>query len=110
MPRRLETNVLASVVNAVAVLGASLVAVPLILAAVGTAGFGVWSLGLAILVYASMADAGLGPAIQRFTAVAKGADDDDGVAQLVWTMLVTYAAVGAIAVLVLHLSSRGIVS
>jgi len=102
-PRRLETNVLASVVNAVAVIGSSLVAVPLILDSVGTAGFGVWSLGLAIVLYASLADAGLGPAIQRFTAVAKGAADRDGIAQQLWTMLLAYAAVGALALLALQL-------
>ncbi len=107
---RLKLNVVASVANALAVVVSALVAVPLILDAVGTAGYGVWALGLAVVVYASMADAGLGPAVQRFTAVARGADDRAGTAQLLWTTLLAYAAVGVLALLVLHLAAGGLVN
>jgi O-antigen/teichoic acid export membrane protein len=69
----------------------------------------VWALGLAVVVYASMADAGLGPAVQRFTAVARGADDRAGTAQLLWTTLLAYAAVGAFALFVLRLAAGGLV-
>ena len=71
----LSRNVAASVVNAAAVAASSLVAVPLILDAVGTAGYGVWTLGLALILYASILETGLGPAVQRFTAYARGRDD-----------------------------------
>jgi O-antigen/teichoic acid export membrane protein len=106
---RLKLNVLASVANALAVVASALVAVPLILDAVGTQGYGVWALGLAVVVYASMADAGLGPAIQRFTAVARGAQDRVAMAQLLWTTLLAYAAVGAVALLALRLAAGGLV-
>jgi O-antigen/teichoic acid export membrane protein len=109
MPGRLKLNVVASVANALAVVVSALVAVPLILDAVGTAGYGVWALGLAVVVYASMADAGLGPAVQRFTAVARGADDRAGTAQLLWTTLLAYAAVGALALVILRLAAGGLV-
>ena len=109
MRGRLELNVVASVANALAVVVSALVAVPLILDAVGTAGYGVWALGLAVVVYASMADAGLGPAVQRFTAVARGADDRTGLAQLLWTTLLAYAAVGGLALLALQLAAGGLV-
>ena len=101
MRAALGINVVASVVNALAVIVSSLVAVPLILDAVGTAGYGVWALGVAIVVYASLADAGIGPAIQRFTAVARGAHDDAGMAQLLWTTGAAYAAAGVPAALLL---------
>ena len=48
---------------------------PLILDAVGTAGYGVWTLGLALILYASILETGLGPAVQRFTAFARGRGD-----------------------------------
>jgi O-antigen/teichoic acid export membrane protein len=109
MRGRLQRNVLASVANAVAVVAAAIVAVPLILDAVGTAGYGVWALGLAVVVYASMADAALGPAVQRFTALARGAEDRAGAAQLLWTTLLAYATVGAVAMLALRLAAGGLV-
>jgi len=109
MRGRLKLNVLAAVVNALAVVASALVAVPLILDAVGTAGYGVWALGLAVVVYASMADAGLGPAVQRFTAVVSGAEDRAGTAQLMWTTLLAYAAVGGVALLAVRLAAPGLV-
>jgi O-antigen/teichoic acid export membrane protein len=109
MRGRLQRNVLASVSNALAVVVSALVAVPLILEAVGKSGYGVWALGLAIVVYVSMADAGLGPAIQRFTAVARGAGDRAGTAQVLWTTLLAYAAVGALALVLLRLAAGGLV-
>src|SRR5215213_7232286 len=73
----LSRNVAASVVNAAAAVSTSLVTVPLILDAVGTAGYGVWTLGLALILYASILETGVGPAIQRFTAYARGSRDTD---------------------------------
>ncbi len=109
MRGRLELNVAASVLNALAVIGSSLVAVPLILDAVGTAGFGAWSLGVAIVVYASLADAGLGPAVQRFTAVAKGSGAHGATTHLFWTTLLAYAVIGAIALAALWLAADPLV-
>src|SRR5215217_2187880 len=92
----LSRNVAASVVNAAAAVSTSLVTVPLILDAVGTAGYGVWTLGLALILYASILETGVGPAIQRFTAYARGSRDTDAIGRLSWTALALYAAGGAV--------------
>src|SRR5918997_2043690 len=94
MRRALSRNVAASVGNAAAVTATSLVSVPIILDAVGTAGFGVWTLGLALVLYASILETGLGPAIQRFTAFARGAGDERGLGRLLWSTLALYALGG----------------
>src|SRR5215208_5124535 len=93
----LSRNVAASVVNAGAVVATSLVSVPLILDAVGTAGYGVWTLGLALILYASILETGLGPAVQRFTAFARGRGDASELGRLGWTTLLLYLAAGAVA-------------
>jgi O-antigen/teichoic acid export membrane protein len=92
----LSRNVAASVVNAAAVVATSLVAVPLILDAVGTAGYGVWTLGLAIILYASILETGLGPAVQRFTAYARGRRDQDALTRLAFTTVVLYGLSGIV--------------
>ena len=92
----LSRNVAASVVNAAAAVSTSLVTVPLILDAVGTAGYGVWTLGLAMILYASILETGVGPAIQRFTAYARGSGDREHISRLSWTALALYTAGGAL--------------
>jgi O-antigen/teichoic acid export membrane protein len=101
MRRALSRNVAASVGNAAAVTATSLVSVPIILDAVGTAGYGVWTLGLALVLYASILETGLGPAVQRFTAFARGAEAHGQLGRLLWTTLALYAAGGLLAGLVL---------
>jgi O-antigen/teichoic acid export membrane protein len=92
----LSRSVAASVGNAAAVVATSLVSVPLILDAVGTAGYGVWTLGLALILYASILETGLGPAVQRFTAFARGSGDSIALGQLGWTTLALYLAGGLV--------------
>src|SRR4051794_28701311 len=101
MRRALSRNVAASVANAAAAVATSLVAVPLILDAVGTAGYGVWTLGLSIILYASILETGLGPAVQRFTAYARGGGDHDALARLAFTTLALYAVSGLVLGLIL---------
>ena len=78
----LSRNVAASVLNACAAVATSLVTVPLILDAVGTAGYGVWTLGLALVLYASILETGLGPGVQRFTAFARGRRDEEALGRI----------------------------
>src|SRR5215210_3021923 len=73
----LSRNVAASVVNAAAVVATSLVSVPLIL-------------------YASILETGLGPAVQRFTAFARGGGDRAALVELGWTTLGLYALGGLV--------------
>ena len=92
----LSRNVAASVLNAAAAVSISLVTVPLILDAVGTAGYGVWTLGLALVLYASILETGFGPAVQRFTAFARGGGDVAALGRLGWTTLALYATGGVV--------------
>ena len=109
MRRALSRNVAASVGNAAAVTATSLVTVPLILDAVGTAGYGVWTLGLALVLWASILETGLGPAIQRFTAHARGAGDERRFGRLLWTTLALYATGGLLFGAILALLAPAIV-
>jgi O-antigen/teichoic acid export membrane protein len=90
----LSRNVVASILNAGAVVATSLVSVPLILDAVGTAGYGAWTLGLALVLYASILETGLGPSVQRFTAFARGRADAAELGRLAWTTFALYALGG----------------
>lgn len=92
----LSRNVAASVLSAAAVVSISLVTVPLILDAVGKTGYGVWTLGMALILYASILETGLGPAVQRFTAFARGGGDSAALGRLGWTTLALYTAGGLI--------------
>jgi O-antigen/teichoic acid export membrane protein len=105
----LSRNVVASVVNAGAAVATSLISVPLILHAVGTAGYGVWTLGLAFILYASILETGLGPSVQRFTAFARGRGDVSELGRLVWTTFALYAAGGVICAATLYLVAPALV-
>jgi O-antigen/teichoic acid export membrane protein len=93
MRSALGRNVVANMLSAVAGLSASIIAVPVILRHIGTDGYGVWVLGLTMIVYLSIADAGFGPAIQRWTAVARGSGDQTAATRLLWTSIAIYAAI-----------------
>ena len=89
----LSRNVVANMLSAVAGLSASIIAVPVILRHIGTDGYGVWVLGLTVILYLSIADAGFGPAIQRWTAIASGEGDRTAATRLLWTSVAIYAAI-----------------
>ena len=93
MRAALGRNVVANMISAAAGLGASIIAVPVILDHIGTAGYGVWVLGLTVIVYLSIADAGFGPAIQRWTAIGYGAGDRSAPTRLLWTSIAIYMAI-----------------
>ncbi|HEX8646149.1 MAG TPA: oligosaccharide flippase family protein [Thermoleophilaceae bacterium] len=94
----LGRNVVASVVTSALTIGGALVSVPLIIDGVGTDGFGIWTIGLSIVLFLSVAEAGLGSGIMRFVAVAHGRDDRDGIARVAWTALGLYVAGGLVIV------------
>jgi len=93
MRATLGRNVVANMLSAVAGLSASVIAVPVILDHIGTAGYGVWVLGLTVIVYLSIADAGFGPAIQRWTALGHGEGDRTAPTRLLWTSVAIYLAI-----------------
>lgn len=93
MRSTLGRNVVANMLSAVAGLSASVIAVPVILDRIGTAGYGIWVLGLTVILYLSIADAGFGPAIQRWTAVGHGEGDRSAPTRLLWTSVAIYLAI-----------------
>ena len=98
--RRLAPNVVASVLTAVTLIATALVSVPLILHDAGLAGYGAWTLGQTLLVYITTAEAGIGPAVQRFVAVGRGAGEHDTPARLLWSSLGLYVTAGVLIALV----------
>lgn len=93
MRSALGRNVVANMLSATAGLGASIIAVPVILDHLGTAGYGVWVLGFTVILYLSIADAGFGPAVQRWTAIGHGSGDLGAPTRLLWTSVTLYAVI-----------------
>lgn len=94
MRAALGRNVVANMLSALSGIGASLISLPIVLSHVGPAGYGVWTIGLAFILYLSVADTGFGPAVQRWTALAKGQGRRRDAARLLWTTLALYGAFG----------------
>lgn len=65
----LRRNVASSSLNVLVVIGASLLAVPLMIDRIGLAAYGVWTLVQTIVLYVTTAELGVGPALARFTSV-----------------------------------------
>src|SRR3954470_11256179 len=96
MRAALGRSVLANLVNVAASLAASLVSLPFILHHVGTAGYGVWTIALTFILYFTGAEAGFGPAAQRWAALAHGGGREEGVRRILWSSLVLYLAIGVV--------------
>ncbi len=94
-PRKLSTNVLANLVTVGATVPGGIISVPLIVGHLGLTGYGIWTVALTGLAYVTTVEAGVGPAIQRFTAVA-GTSDDRIVLRMLWSTLTVYTVFGAI--------------
>jgi O-antigen/teichoic acid export membrane protein len=98
---RLGRNVVVGTSTAAIFIGTALLSVPLIVDAVGTAGYGVWTIAQSLILFVAVADGGLGTGLLRFAAVAHGAGRRDGVAQVAWTVMALYLAIGAVVAAVL---------
>src|SRR3712207_3671773 len=95
MHGRVARNIAVNIGTAGALLGASVISVPLILDDVGLAGYGVWTIALTVTLYLTVADAGVGPAVQRFIAVAHGSRDTAAVLRVLWSTWFLYVLAGA---------------
>src|SRR3954463_8112773 len=95
MRAALGRNVLANLINGAASIGASLISLPVILDRIGTAGYGVWTIALTFIVYLAGAEAGFGPAAQRWASVSHGGGEEAGIRRVLWTSLSLYALIGA---------------
>ncbi|CAB4340688.1 unannotated protein [freshwater metagenome] len=98
-----QRNIGASVITALIGIAAVLIATPLIISHVGRAGYGVWTVSMAIVIYIGIVEAGMAPAVQRYIAVARGADDHAGAARVFWSTLAFYLAIGLVAAALIEL-------
>jgi O-antigen/teichoic acid export membrane protein len=94
--RPLGLNVVANLATVTALLLTALISVPLILHDVGLAGYGIWTLAQTLILWVTTAEAGFGPAVQRFVAVEHGAANDEAVRRLLWSTCLAYTVVGAL--------------
>src|SRR4051812_18613674 len=109
MRAALGRNVLANLINVAASIGASLISLPVILDRIGTAGYGVWTIALTFIVYLAGAEAGFGPAAQRWASVLHGGGEEAGIRRVLWTSLTVYALIGVVVVAVMGAAAPGIV-
>lgn len=100
-------NIVVSAVNVVAVVGASLVAVPLIIDHLGLAGYGLWTLGQSFVIYVSTVELGVGPAISRFVSVRHREHHE--VLPILWLALGLYALAGLALIGVAHFAAEPLV-
>jgi O-antigen/teichoic acid export membrane protein len=106
--RSLATNVAASTANVLAVVGASLLAVPILIDRLGIAGYGLWTLAQSLVIYVTTAEMGFGPALARFTSVH--AEERAVVRQMLAAALGAYAAIGLAIVALCHLTAEPLVA
>jgi O-antigen/teichoic acid export membrane protein len=71
-----------------------LVVTPILLNAIGTESFGIWSFIGGITIYLAVLDLGVGPSVVRFTAEAHGRGDPEEISRVASVALVLYAAIG----------------
>lgn len=91
---RARRNSLASVATAAVGVGTALLATPLIISYEGSAGYGVWAIALAVVIYLGILEAGFAPVAQRRVAMALGSGDRAGAARVFWSTLVLYMGLG----------------
>lgn len=107
--RPLGLNVAANAVTAASVLLTALISLPLMLDDIGLAGYGVWTLAQTLILWTTIAETGFGPAVQRFVAVGHGAGQPDQIRRLLWSTLVSYAAIAAVVAAVCFVAAPGFV-
>jgi O-antigen/teichoic acid export membrane protein len=73
-----------------------LVVTPIVIRSLGKSGYGVWSFIGAVTIYLSLLDFGVGPAIVRFGAEARGRRAPHELNEIASTGLVLYAVIGAV--------------
>jgi len=87
--------------NVVVVVGAALLAVPLLIDRIGLAAYGVWVLAQTVVVYVTTAELGFGPALARFVSVH--VEHPDRPRQVLVAALGLYAVAGLVVVALCHL-------
>jgi len=88
----LSGSIVANGANVAVVVGASLLAVPLLIDRIGLAAYGVWTLAQTVVIYVTTAELGFGPALARFASVH--VEDPHRPRQVLLAALALYASVG----------------
>jgi O-antigen/teichoic acid export membrane protein len=91
---RLATNVLWNFLGTGLPMLAAVVAIPQLIAAIGTARFGVLSLAWIVVGYFSLFDFGLGRAVTQLIAQKLGRKEEAGIPELVWAAMVLMIGLG----------------
>lgn len=107
--RRLARNAVLNFIGHVAPLPAALIAIPLLLDALGTDRLGVLMLAWVIVGYFGLFDFGIGRALTKFVA-EKLASDDSDIPSLFWTACAMLATLGAFMAFVLWMLSGWLVT
>lgn len=94
--RLLRRNALGIYAVYAASIVSGLVVTPIVVHSVGKPAFGVWTLIGAYTIYLSVLDFGVGPAVVRYGAEARGRGSIEDVNAIASTGLALYAAIGAI--------------
>ena len=106
----LGVNMTANALSAASTLAVAAIMTPLILDRLGAAAFGIWTVIGSVVLYLAVAEAGVGPAVQRYVAVAHARGDLREPAALLWTALAAYTVAGALLCGALVLLAAPIVS
>ncbi|MBA3670888.1 MAG: flippase [Gemmatimonadaceae bacterium] len=100
--RLIARNTMLNVVGQVVPMLAAVVAIPLLIRALGPARFGVLTLAQAAIGYFSLFDLGLGRALTQLVAERLGADRPvDEISEVAWTAMALMLALGVIGAVVL---------
>jgi O-antigen/teichoic acid export membrane protein len=94
--RLLRRNTLGVYAVYATAIASGLVVTPIVVRSLGKGGYGVWTFIGAVTIYLSVLDFGVGPAIVRFGAEARGRVAGDDVNEIASTGLALYAAIGAL--------------
>jgi len=97
----LSGSILVNGANVVVVVGAALLAVPLLIDRIGLAAYGVWVLAQTVVIYVTTAELGFGPALARFVSVH--VEHPDRPRQVLVAALGLYAVVGLVVAVLCHL-------
>jgi len=94
--RLLRRNALGVYAVYAAAIASGLIVTPIVVRTLGQQAFGVWTFIGGITIYLSVLDLGVGPAIVRFAAEARGRGESDDLNAIASSGLAMYAAIGLV--------------
>lgn len=97
----LARNTLINLIGQITPLLVAVFTIPLVVAGLGTEGFGLLAIAWVVLGYFTLFDLGLGRATTKYVAEAMGNDGQDRVPAIIWTAVTVQAVMGLLGALVL---------